>query len=278
MRSATRAVRHAMPEPVISSRANPVVKRLRALKERGTEDLALLEGLTLVEEALAGGLEVVEAAVTPEAAAAPRGRAIVEALQARAVPVRHVEAQVLASLSETETSQGLLAVARRPAFAEDAIYRRVPLVVVAAGLQNPGNVGAVLRAGEAAGASGAYLTAGTADPFSWKALRGAMGSAWRLPHVRGLSADEVLARLRARGVTTLAAVAGEADAYDGVDLTGPVAFLLGREADGLGAALAARADRRIAIPMAGRAESLNVAVAAGVLLFEAARQRAKGRG
>ena len=163
-------------------------------------------------------------------------------------------------------------------FAEEAIYRGVPLVVVAVGLQNPGNVGAVLRAAEAAGASGAYLTAGTADPLSWKAVRGAMGSAFRLPHVRGISADEVLARLRARGVTTLAAVAGEADAYDAADLTRPVALLLGREADGLSAALAARADRRITIPMAGRAESLNVAVAAGVLLFEAARQRAQGRG
>jgi TrmH family RNA methyltransferase len=267
-----------MAEPVIRSRTNPVVKRLRALKERGAEDLALLEGFTLVEEALSAGLEIVEVAVTPEAAETARGRALVAGLGARSVPVRHVDERLLASLSETETSQGLLALARRPRFDEEAIYRGQPLVVVAVRLQNPGNVGAVLRAAEAAGASGAYLTTGTADPLSWKALRGAMGSAWRLPHVRGLSATEVLARLRARGVTSLAAVAGTAEAYDTVDLARPVAFLLGQEAGGLEDEIASQADGRIAIPMAGRAESLNVAVAAGVLLFEAARQRAKGRG
>jgi TrmH family RNA methyltransferase len=184
---------------------------------------------------------------------------------------------VLESLSEAETSQGLVALARRPQFAEDAIYAPPALVVVAAGLQNPGNVGAVLRAAEAAGATGAYLTRGTADPFSWKALRGAMGSAFRVPHVRGLAAAEVLARLGRRGVTVLAAAAGDGERYDSVDLRRPVAFLIGQEAGGLDADLAARADGRITIPMQGRAESLNVAVAAGVLLFEAARQRAAGR-
>jgi TrmH family RNA methyltransferase len=266
-----------MPDP-IRSRTNPLVKRLRALKERGpAADLALLEGFTLIEEALSAGLEVVEVAVTPAAAETGRGRALVRQLASRGVPVREVEAAILSSLSETETSQGLLALGRRPAFAEEAIYAGQPLVVVAAGLQNPGNVGALLRAAEAAGATGAYLTAGTADPYSWKALRGAMGSAFRLPQVRGLAADEVLARLRRRGVTTLAAVAASGDPYDGVDLRRPVAFLLGQEKGGLEAELALRADGRVTIPMAGRAESLNVAVAAGVLLFEAARQRA-GRG
>jgi TrmH family RNA methyltransferase len=195
-------------------------------------------------------------------------------LSRRRTPVRRVAASVLESLSEAETSQGLVALARRPAFAEDDIYAAVPLVVVAAGLQNPGNVGAVLRAAEAAGATGAYLTQGTADPFSWKALRGAMGSAFRVPHVRGLAAGEVLQRLRQRGVTVLAAAAGSGDRYDSADLRRPVAFLLGQEAGGLDANLAAGADGLITIPMAGGAESLNVAVAAGVLLFEAARQRA----
>src|SRR5204863_4805403 len=142
------------------------------------------------------------------------------------------------------------ALARRPAFEEDAIYRDRPLVVVAAGLQNPGNVGAVLRAAEAAGATGAYLTAGTADPHSWKALRGAMGSAFRLPHLRGLAADEVMARLRRRGVVTLAAVASGGDRYDAVDLRRPVAFLLGEERGGLGADLARAAEGRVTIPMA----------------------------
>ena len=268
-----------MTESIIRSRTNPLVKRLRALKDRGAgSDLALLEGFTLVEEALAAGLHLVEAAVTPAAEDTARGRDLVHQLTQRRTAVRRVAASVLESLSEAETSQGLVALARRPTFDEEALFTPPALVVVAAGLQNPGNVGAVLRAAEAAGATGAYLTRGTADPFSWKALRGAMGSAFRVPHVRGLAATEVLDRLRRRGVTILAAAAGTGERYDAADLRRPVAFLLGQEAGGLGAELAAAADGRITIPMKGRAESLNVAVAAGVLLFEAARQRATGSG
>ena len=187
----------AMAETIIRSRTNPLIKRLRALKERGTGgDLALLEGFTLVAEGLAAGLQFVEAAVTPAAEETARGQDLVGQLSLRRVAVRRVAPSVLESLSETETSQGLLALARRPSFDEEALYAGVPLVIVAAGLQNPGNVGAVLRAAEAAGATGAYFTRGTADPFSWKALRGAMGSAFRLPHARGLAAGEVLERLR----------------------------------------------------------------------------------
>ena len=93
--------------------------------------------------------------------------------------------------------------------------------MVAVGIQDPGNLGGLLRTAEAAGATGAYLTAGTADPFSWKALRGSMGSAFRLPHVRGLPADEVLRRLRARGVAVLATAAHGVVPYDRADLRGP---------------------------------------------------------
>jgi RNA methyltransferase, TrmH family len=264
-----------MSDAIIRSRANPLVKRLRALKERASRaDLALLEGFTLVEEALGAGASIVEAAFTPRAAGTARGREVTGQLRARGVPVRLVEESILGSLSETATSQGLLALARRPSFDEETLYAGQPLIVVAGGLQNPGNVGALLRAAEAAGATGAYLSAGTADPLSWKALRGAMGSAFRLPHFGGLAIEEVLARLRRRGVTTLAAVAKGGERYGAIDMTGPVAFVLGQEAGGLPGDTAARTDRRITIPMGGDAESLNVAVAAGVLLFEAARQRA----
>src|SRR4051812_29153199 len=268
-----------MPDSIIRSRANPLVKRLFALKDRGVSgDLALVEGFTLIEEALSAGIAIVEAAFTPTAAGSPRGAALLARLAQGGVAVRLVEEAILAALSETETSQGLLALARRPAFAEESLYQGRPLIVVAAGLQNPGNVGALLRTAEAAGATGAYLTRATADPYSWKALRGAMGSAFRLPQVRGLAEDEVLDRVRKRQVVTLAAVASSGEPYDRVDLRRPVAFLLGQEAGGLSAELAARADGRVSIPMAGVAESLNVAVAAGILLFEAARQRRDGGG
>ena len=261
-----------MDAALIRSRSNPLVRRLRSLKEKAGGDLMLLEGPKLIAEALASGIEVVEAAASPRLAQGG-DREIMAALRGRAVPVRLMDEGVLASLSEVETSQGLLALARRPAFEEERIFRGTPLVLVAAGIQNPGNLGALLRTAEAAGATGAYLTDGAADPFSWKALRGSMGSAFRLPHRRRLTTADALARLEARGVSVVAADPGAAPRYDEADLRGPVAILLGAEGAGLSPAARARASVSVAIPMARGVESLNVAVAAGVLLFEAARQR-----
>jgi len=264
-----------MADETIRSRTNPAVKRLRLLKEKGDGDLLLLEGPKLVEEALAAGAALVEAAVTPRAVSRPRVAAVVSALGRAGIVVRQVDDAVLGALSEAETSQGLLAVARRPAVDEKSLFRGRPLVLVAAGVQNPGNVGALVRTAEAAGATGAYLAAGCADPFSWKALRGSMGSAFRLPVVRGLEVKEALARVRQRGLTVIAAATGGETPYEDVDLTGPAAILVGSEGSGLAPDWERAADRRVRIPMAPPVESLNVGVAAALLLFEAARQRRK---
>ncbi|HWW92249.1 MAG TPA: RNA methyltransferase [Vicinamibacteria bacterium] len=266
----------AAPDPVIHSRRHPLVQRLRRLKETSAADeLCLIEGPKLLEEALAADIEIVEAVVVTRLEASDRGGGLLRALTERRVSVRRVEEGVLASLSEVETSQGILALARRPAFAEERLFTGLPLLVVAVGVQNPGNLGGLLRTAEAAGATGAYLTAGTADPFSWKALRGSMGSAFRLPLVRGLPPGEALGRVRARGLLAVAASAEGETPYDQADLRGPLALLLGSEGTGLPPELAAGADRRLAIPLRGRVESLNVGVAAAVLLFEVARQRGR---
>jgi TrmH family RNA methyltransferase len=263
-------------DDVIRSRGNPLVQRLRALKEkgqRGAAGLALLEGARLVEEALGAGVEVVEAAASLRFGRGPQDARLMEELTRRGVTVRRLDERLMASLSELETSPGLLALARRPRFEEESLYRGVPLVVIAVGLQNPGNLGTVLRSAEAAGATGAYLTEGTADPLSWKGLRGSMGSAFRLPHVRGLSAAAAVERARARGLRVVATESRSAVAYDEVDFRAPTAVLLGAEGSGLAAGLAGAADQRVWVPMRPPVESLNVGVAAGVLLFEAARQR-----
>jgi RNA methyltransferase, TrmH family len=247
---------------VIRSRNNPLVKRLRDLKARADADLALVEGPKLLAEAAAAGIEIVEVAAAPGVVLPPLGDA----------PVRTLAPDIVASLSETETTQGVLAIVRRPAFDEEALYRIPALVLVAVGVQNPGNLGALLRTAEAAGATGAYLTEGCADPFAWKALRGSMGSAFRLPSLRRIEAEAALDRLERRGVTLVAAAA-DGRPYDSVDLRGPTALLVGPEGSGLPPALARRARLRIGVPMRAPVESLNVGVATGVLLFEAARQR-----
>jgi TrmH family RNA methyltransferase len=262
-------------EEIVRSRTNPLFKRLRALKSgtrRGGE-LCLLEGPRLVDEALASGVAIAEAAASPRAEARAATAATLATLRERAVPVRRLTESLLASLSETETTQGLVALARRPAFDEERLYDGTPLVLVAMGIQDPGNLGGLLRTAEAAGATGAYLTEGSADPLSWKALRGSMGSALRLPQVWGLPAAAVLDRLGERGIPALAATVDGETRYDSVDLATPVALLVGPEGAGLPESVARRASARLRIPLASSVESLNVGVAAGLLLFEAARQR-----
>jgi len=258
----------------LRSRANPLYKRLRALKQKGTAGgLCLLEGPKLTREAISAGLTIVEAAASPRAETTPAGAMALAELRERGVPVRRMAEALLASLSDTTTSQGIVALAERPAFAPELLFRGTPLVLVIDGVQDPGNLGALLRSAEAAGASGALVTKGSADPLSWKALRGSMGSALRLPHVAGLSIDEALARLEAHAVAVYATAADGDRRYDEADLRGPAAVVVGREGAGLSAAVQQRATARLRIPLAAPVESLNVGVAAALVLFEASRQR-----
>ncbi len=261
-------------DETLRSRANPLYKRLRALKERAGEgDLCLLEGPRLVLEALEAGLALVEAAASERAEASPAGPAALDALRQRGVPVRAMSAELVSSLSETKTSQGLLALARRPSFPEEGIFRGTPLLLVADGVQNPGNLGGLLRTAEAAGATGAILAGACADPFSWKALRGSMGSAFRVPHLRGILIDQALDLLKSRRIPILATTAQGERRYDEADLRGPVAIVVGAEGAGLPAPVLERAAARLRIPLRQPVESLNVGVAAALVLFEAARQR-----
>ena len=221
----------------------------------------------------AGRAPIVEVAYSGRAETSDRAKPLLSELASRGVPLRRLEGSLLSSLSEAETSQGLVALAERPRFSEEAIFAGRPLVVVAVGIQDPGNLGGLLRSAEAAGATGAVLTEGTADPLSWKSLRGSMGSAFRLPHLRGLSSSEAIRRLRARSLRLVATAAAGGTPYTDFDWRGPVALLLGNEGAGLPESIRGAADAVVSIPLEGSVESLNVGVAAGLLLFEAARQR-----
>ena len=264
------------PAEIIRSRSNPLVRRLRRLKEKSEGELCLVEGPKLLREALSAGVQIVEIAAGPGWEEAAGSQALLADLRERGLPVRSLADEILASLSETEASQGVLALARRPFFDEGRLASPgEALVVVAVGIQNPGNLGGLLRSAEAAGATGAYLTEGTADPFSWKALRGSMGSAFRLPHFRGGEAAGTLKHLRAQGLQIVATVADDGVPYTSARLDSPTALVFGSEGAGLPAGLLSRADIRVTIPLRPPVESLNVGVAAGILLFEAARQRQK---
>lgn len=258
----------------IASRGNAGYRRLLEARRRGRADgLLLLEGRRLVEEALQAGLEIVEVAASSELGGGGAGAALLARLSQAGARVRLLSDALLATLSELDTPPGLLALARPPVFPPSAARTGTPLVLVAVGVQNPGNLGGLLRTAEASGATGAWLTRGCADPLGWKSLRGAMGSAFRLPQRRGVAVGTLADELRHAGLRSVAADARATTRHDQADLRGPIAILLGSEGAGLPSSLLDTVDLRVRIPLRPAVESLNVGVAAGVLLFEAARQR-----
>jgi TrmH family RNA methyltransferase len=153
------------------------------------------------------------------------------------------------------------------------VYRGTPLVLIALNVQDPGNVGAIARVAEAAGASGAVYAGACADPFGWKALRGSMGSALRLPILVKPDSREAIGEARRRGCRIIATVPRGGRALFDADLRGAIAVLVGGEGAGLRQLQIDEADERLTIPMQAPVESLNVAVTAAVIVYEACRQR-----
>jgi TrmH family RNA methyltransferase len=171
-------------------------------------------------------------------------------------------------LTSTETPQGVIALVRPRVATLEQMTRGAALVVVLDGVQDPGNAGAMVRAAEAFGATGVVFLKGTVNPYNPKCLRGSAGSAFRVPLVAGVEADEILAQ---EGMAWYAAMPRSAQLVSEADLRGRCGIIIGSEGRGVSAALAERA-RGLRIPTAG-VESLNAAVAAGILLYEARRQR-----
>lgn len=261
----------------ISSRQNPIVKRYRALAaaRAPSDPCVLLEGDHLVREARTAGLRIASAAFAARLLERDRAAAALADDLARAdAEVVSVSDAVMAAISPVRTPSGVIAIGERSNVTLDEALREAPqTILIAVDVQDPGNLGALIRAAEAGGATAVLTCGASADPFGWKALRGAMGSAFRLPVVR---ADTPLAvdAARRRSLTVLATDPRGGRSIFDADLTGPLAFLMGAEGPGLDPAMAALADARVSIPMRPPVESLNVAVAAALLVYETSRQRA----
>lgn len=255
----------------ISSAANPLLKEIRRAVRQGgltRNGCAVAESFHLLEEALRSGCEC-ETVLAAEHAQS-RVEAIVGAVRPT-VDVRVVEDKLLAQASATETSQGVIALVRPPAWALDDLFGRQPLLVALDGLQDPGNVGAIVRASEAFGASGVVFLPGTASPFHPKTLRASAGSLFRLPYAAGVERDEARKEFRRHKLQLLAASAENGETPDAVDWTAPSALVIGSEAHGVSEALR-RDAKAVRIPTR-EVESLNASIAAAVLLYEASRQR-----
>jgi TrmH family RNA methyltransferase len=257
----------------ITSRQSAVVQRYRAAARRGGDAL-LLDGAHLVAEALAAGLHLHHVIVSDEARQRTDVAQLVDRHATAGVDVTAATAGAAAACSPVRTPSGVVALASRPGHAATRMFQDSrSLVVIACDLQDPGNMGALARVSEASGASGLVCAGTSADPFGWKALRGSMGSALRLPIAITDDAGRAIAEARRDGCRILAAVPRGGELLYEADLTAPCAILIGGEGPGLDDATLAQADRRIAIPMASPVESLNATVSAAIILYEAVRQR-----
>jgi TrmH family RNA methyltransferase len=260
----------------ITSRDNSLLRQARAVRDGKVKELIFIEGLRLAEEALRSNLNIDALIVSDQLAQKEKAEGLINELGEATQRVASVSEKLLGSISYTKTPQGIVLLASRPETSKEVFAisnLESSLIVLMHRINNPVNVGAILRTAEAAGATGAIATQNTADPFSPKSLRGAMGSAFRLPVWFGPTYDEAVAWCGERGVQTFCADVHASMGYDEVDWQRPTALILGPESEGLSSAEIAKASEAVRIPMHGPAESLNVAVAAGVMLYEAARQR-----
>jgi TrmH family RNA methyltransferase len=283
------------PSNVITSKDNRWLKLFRAALTGtgpGDGDLIGVEGTKLVEEALRSGLEA-EALLLSVTGEREMEKILLAASESEAGISRdsilRTSDKMFRGVAGTEAPQGVAALFRQPIWGFEDLLRgradtrgasrvEAPLVVALAGIQDPGNVGTILRSAEAFGATGAVTTRGTADPWSPKALRASAGSALRLPVLRGLAAPILLAQLKMRQIRIIAATrqgqrVARMNAASSNHLRGPVALFIGNEGAGLPGEVEHAADATITIPMSEAVESLNAAVAASLVLYEAARQR-----
>jgi TrmH family RNA methyltransferase len=281
----------------ITSRQNAVVKRFRDLArasrvaapvgraehhgQGGHAGEILLDGAHLVQEALACDIPIEIAAFERQLdnVLSPLSRLAKDVRKHGGRPLI-VSEQVLAAISPVQQPSGVVAIGRARAAdvrvvfaAAHAANTPVPIVLVLAGLQDPGNVGAIVRTAAGFGATGVVAIEGTANPFSWKALRGAMGGTFRLPIAARGTMSDVIASAGQEHVRLIAAVPHGGAPLPKLDFSTPVAVILGNEGAGVSATARAAAQETVTIPMRAPVESLNVAIAAAVILYEASRQR-----
>ena len=264
------------PHNPISSKENSAVKYLRSLsdpKNRRKERAFLIEGTKMVEEALRDNRGVTMVVASPTIVQR-HGKGILKLAESRSVEVVWISERLMDTISENKTPQPVMAVVKMSEHSEEELLAHsAKLIIVAHQLQDPGNLGTIIRTSEAVGASGVALTPNTVDPFNAKAVRASMGSVLRLPIVPIGDFAGFIKKCKQQGFQTAATVVTGKKTHFDVDLTKPTVVILGQEGAGLPQNIMPDIDLRIRIPMAATIDSLNVATAAAVILYEAMRQR-----
>ena len=266
------------PAIQVLGRHNPLVKRIRVMLRAGElrdADEVLLETPNLIEDAIASGVEITSALLRSTAGNA--ARTVAKKLP-HGTPLQELEPESFDRLVSTQHNPGILAMAKAPSWQEeDVLGGAQPLVIVLAGIQDPGNCGTILRAAEAFGATGVLATKGTVSPYNAKVIRAAAGSLFRLPMLTQLSASQIVNLLRREKIALFSTVVRDGKPFAEIDIARPLAIALGSEGSGLPRELE-QAGERVSLAMARQVESLNVAAAASVILHEIARRRLDSSG
>lgn len=262
----------------ITSRDNPRLKQAGRVRDGRVKNLIFVEGLRLAEEALRSGLQIEEIFIHENFAKNARAEEFLARISAGKFLTIEVSESALASISDTKNSQGVVLIAQKPKTGKFKIEaalekkRQSPAVVLLHQINNPSNLGAILRTSEAVGAAGVILTTDSADVFSPKSLRGAMGAAFRLPLWKDANFFEALDWAHALEFTSAAADVKAEKSYLEIDWNAPRLLIFGSEAHGLSEKETTEIDEIFKVPMENAVESLNLAVSCGVILFEAKRQ------
>lgn len=256
----------------IESTANPLVKRIRGLSNRAARrksGLFIIEGVKVIDEALSRGAGIEDLVVSKTYLESGDHQILKDAQR-----VFLLNDKLFAELTDTETPQGVLAIARMHQCREDDLFKgSTPLVVILDRIQDPGNLGTIFRTALAFSASGLILSHGTVDPYNSKVVRAASGALFAMPFLSGLSLGEAITLVRDRGLKVVALTAPAEKTIGDLELSAPTAFILGNEGQGIEKDALEAADETAMIEISGESESLNVAIAASVALYEARSQR-----
>ncbi|BBB92837.1 MAG TPA: RNA methyltransferase [Methylomusa anaerophila] len=262
---------------IITSSSNKLIKQVASLKQKKYRDelgMFVTEGVRLVEESLSSGWQISLCIYTPSAAKREKVNAMLERLAAMNCRLVQVPEEVYGKISDTEQPQGILTVIKKQSFTLQEIVKSVyPLLVILDGVQDPGNAGTIIRTADAAGCTGVVMLKGSVDVFCTKATRAAMGSLFHLPIVEGIAPEELVPKLHQNGILLYVTSLEGANMYYEANFRMPAAIMFGNEGSGISRELLDIAQTRLNIPLYGKAESLNVSVAAGIILYEAVRQR-----
>ena len=260
----------------ISSKQNQLIATFKetATRSNPNDDRILLEGAHLIREAQTARISIHIVAVSKEQLEANSAVSMLaKEFYAAGGDVVLASNQIMKLLSPAKTPQGIVAVATRSYDDLKTLFHHPKtLIVIAADIQDPGNLGALLRTSEAGGATGVIVCGKSADPFTWKALRGSMGSALRLPIARLKTAEDAIQTTQKHGFSVVAAVPRGGKSPPQIDWLKYKAVLFGGEGQGLSGQTVSHCDEKVTVPMSAPVESLNIAVAAGLIVYEASRQ------